>query len=138
MNNKDFFDIEDQIENALNSAFKYINYANRKATDVRNNVMNNLNNTAEDTINDIKEKFQGTTYELDKKFQSISQIFEEGINKGINKLSRKEQKEQYKYIAKNPAGKYKGMIYDVLGIIGCVGFAVSFGACSLLTMFKGK
>ncbi|WP_293978108.1 5-bromo-4-chloroindolyl phosphate hydrolysis family protein [uncultured Clostridium sp.] len=138
MNNKDFFDIEDQIENALNSAFKYINYANRKATDVRNNVMNNLNNTAEDTINDIKEKFQGTTYELDKKFQSISQIFEEGINKGINKLSRKEQKEQYKYIAKNPAGKYKGMIYNVLGIIGCVGFAVSFGACSLLTMFNSS
>lgn len=138
MNNKDFFDIEDQIENALNSAFKYINYANRKATDVRNNVMNNLNNTAEDTINDIKEKFQGTTYELDKKFQSISQIFEEGINKGINKLSRKEQNEQYKYIAKNPAGKYKGMIYNVLGIIGCVGFAVSFGACSLLTMFNSR
>ena len=30
------------------------------------------------------------------------------------------------------------MIYNVLGIIGCVGFAVSFGACSLLTMFNSS
>lgn len=138
MKNNDFFDLENQIENAINNAFKYIDYANKKATNIRENIMGNINNAAEDTISDVKSKFGDTSNEIDKKFQKISKKFEDGINKGINKLSRKEQKEQFKYIAKNPAGKYKGMIYNVLGVIGCVAFAISFGACSILTMFNSR
>ena len=135
MKNNDFFDLENQIENAINSAFKYIDYANKKATNIRENIMGNINNAAEDTISDVKSKFGDTSNEIDKKFQKISKKFEDGINKGINKLSRKEQ---FKYIAKNPAGKYKGMIYNVLGVIGCVAFAISFGVCSILTMFNSR
>lgn len=138
MNNNDFFDIENQIENAINNAFKYINYANKKATDIRENVIGNINNVAEDTINDVKTKFQGTSNEIDKKFQTMSKKFEDGINRGINKLTKKEQQEIYRYIAKNPAGKYKGMIYNVLGTIGCTIFALSFAACSFLSMFNSR
>lgn len=136
MNNNDFFDIENQIENAINDAFKYIDKANRKATEVRNNVMNSINDAAEDTINDMKTKFKGTSNQIDKTFQNMSKKFEDGINKGIGKLNKKDNKEQYRYIAKNPAGKYKGMIYSVLGIIGCVGFALSFIICSFFAMLN--
>lgn len=131
MNNNDFFDIENQIENAINSAFKYINYANRKATDIRENIMDNISDTAEDTIHDIKSKFHEGSDSIETKFQKMSEKFEHGVNK-------KEQKEIYKYISKKPSGKYKGMIYYVLGITGSVAFAISFGACSILTMFNSK
>ncbi|KJZ86558.1 MULTISPECIES: 5-bromo-4-chloroindolyl phosphate hydrolysis family protein [Clostridium] len=134
MNNNDFFDIENQIENAINSAFKYINYANRKATDIRENIMDNISDTAEDTIHDIKSKFHEGSDSIETKFQKMSEKFEHGVNK----LNKKEQKEIYKYISKKPLGKYKGMIYYVLGITGSVAFAISFGACSILTMFNSK
>lgn len=134
MNNNDFFDIENQIENAINSAFKYINYANRKATDIRENIMDNISDTAEDTIHDIKSKFHEGSDSIETKFQKMSEKFEHGVNK----LNKKEQKEIYKYISKKPSGKYKGMIYYVLGITGSVAFAISFGACSILTMFNSK
>ncbi|MEO2605061.1 5-bromo-4-chloroindolyl phosphate hydrolysis family protein [Clostridium butyricum] len=134
MNNNDFFDIENQIENAINSAFKYINYANRKATDIRENIMDNISATAEDTIHDIKSKFHEGSDSIETKFQKMSEKFEHGVNK----LNKKEQKEIYKYISKKPSGKYKGMIYYVLGITGSVAFAISFGACSILTMFNSK
>lgn len=134
MNNNDFFDIENQIENAINSAFKYINYANRKATDIRENIMDNISDTAEDTIHDIKSKFHEGSDSIETKFQKMSEKFEHGVNK----LNKKEQNEIYKYISKKPSGKYKGMIYYVLGITGSVAFAISFGACSILTMFNSK
>lgn len=134
MNNNDFFDIENQIENAINSAFKYINYANRKATDIRENIMDNISDTTEDTIHDIKSKFHEGSDSIETKFQKMSEKFEHGVNK----LNKKEQKEIYKYISKKPSGKYKGMIYYVLGITGSVAFAISFGACSILTMFNSK
>ncbi|WP_321826160.1 5-bromo-4-chloroindolyl phosphate hydrolysis family protein [Clostridium butyricum] len=134
MNNNDFFDIENQIENAINSAFKYINYANRKATDIRENIMDNISDTAEDTIHDIKSKFHEGSDSIETKFQKMSEKFEHGVNK----LNKKEQKEIYKYISKKPSGKYKGIIYYVLGITGSVAFAISFGACSILTMFNSK
>lgn len=134
MNNNDFFDIENQIENAINSAFKYINYANRKATDIRENIMDNISDTAEDTIHDIKSKFHEGSDSIETKFQKMSEKFEHGVNK----LNKKEQKEIYKYISKKPLGKYKGMIYYVLGITGSVAFAISFAACSILTMFNSK
>lgn len=134
MNNNDFFDIENQIENAINSAFKYINYANRKATDIRENIMDNISDTAEDTIHDIKSKFHEGSDSIETKFQKMSEKFEHGVNK----LNKKEQKEIYKYISKKPSGKYKGMIYYVLGITGSVAFAISFAACSILTMFNSK
>ena len=134
MNNNDFFDIENQIENAINSAFKYINYANRKATDIRENIMDNISDTAEDTIHDIKSKFHEGSDSIETKFQKMSEKFEHGVNK----LNKKEQKEIYKYISKKPSGKYKGMIYYVLGITGSVAFAISFGACSILSMFNSK
>lgn len=134
MDNNDFFDIENQIENAINSAFKYINYANRKATDIRENIMDNISDTAEDTIHDIKSKFHEGSDSIETKFQKMSEKFEHGVNK----LNKKEQKEIYKYISKKPSGKYKGMIYYVLGITGSVAFAISFGACSILTMFNSK
>ena len=134
MNNNDFFDIENQIENAINSAFKYINYANRKATDIRENITDNISDTAEDTIHDIKSKFHEGSDSIETKFQKMSEKFEHGVNK----LNKKEQKEIYKYISKKPSGKYKGMIYYVLGITGSVAFAISFAACSILTMFNSK
>ena len=134
MNNNDFFHIENQIENAINSAFKYINYANRKATDIRENIMDNISDTAEDTIHDIKSKFHEGSDSIETKFQKMSEKFEHGVNK----LNKKEQKEIYKYISKKPSGKYKGMIYYVLGITGSVAFAISFAACSILTMFNSK
>ena len=68
----------------------------------------------------------------------MSKKFEDGINKGIYKLSRKEKNEQFKYITKNPPGKYKGMIYNVLGIIGCVAFSVSFLGFCIFTMFNNS
>lgn len=136
MNNNDFFDFENQIENAINNAFKYIDKANKTATDVRNNVMNSINDAAEDTISGMKTKFKETSDGIDKTFQNMSKKFEDGINQGISKLNNKEHKEQYRYIAKNPAGKYKGIIYSVLGIIGCVAFALSFIVCSFLAMLN--
>lgn len=136
MDNKDFFDIENQIENAIDSAFKYIDKVNKTATDVRNNVMNSINYAAEDTINDMKTKFKETSDGIDKVFQNMSKKFEDGLNRGMNKLNKKDLKEQYRYIAKNPAGKYKGTFYSLFGIIGCVGFALSFIVCSFLAMLN--
>ena len=138
MKNNDFFDLENQIENAINSAFQYIDYANKKATDFGENIMGNINNVAEDKINTVKSKFGETSNGFDKRFQSVSKKFEDGINKGIYKLSRKEKNEQFKYITKNPPGKYKGMIYNVLGIIGCVAFSVSFLGFCIFTMFNNS
>ena len=134
MKNNDFFDLENHIENAIDNAFKYIDYANKKATDIRENIMGNINNVAEDKINDVKSKFGGTSEQIDKKIQDISKKFEDGVNK----LSRKKQKEQYKYISKNPPGKYKGIIYNVLGTIGCVAFSISFGVYAIFTMFSNR
>ena len=134
MNNNDFFDIENQIENAINSALKYIDYANDKATGIRNNILDSINNTTEDAFNEIKFKFQNTADGFDKKFEKVSKKFEDTMSN----MNKKEKNEIYNYIAKNPSGKYKGSIYNVLGIIGCAVFAIGFASCSVFSMFSSK
>ena len=113
MSQKDFFDIEGQIQNAIDNAFKYINYANKKVNDVTDDTFNNL----------------------DKKFEGLSKKWEEKLNKGIDKLSRKEIKEKYKYISRKPYGKFKGKIYTIIGFAGCIISFIGFAFCSVLSMF---
>lgn len=134
MKNNDFFDIENQIENAINTAFKYIDYANRKATDIRENMIEDITDVTENTFYDLKSKFSGTSDKFEKKYKNVSKRFKNGVNK----LNKKDQKEIYRYIAKNPSGKYKGTIYYILGITGSVAFVIGFGACSVLIMFDSK
>lgn len=132
MKNNDFFDIENQIEDSIDNAFKYINYANKKATNIRNHIFNNISHVAEDGFNEVKMKIQDNTDGIDKKFGKASKKFKDSINN----LNREEKREFYEYISKNPSGKYKGLIYNVIGCIGCIGFAIGFGAVSILTMFN--
>ena len=132
MNDKDFFDIENQIEDAIDNAFKYINYANRKATNVRNNLFKNITNMTEDAFIGAKTKFEDNADGIDKKFKKVSKKFKDDIKKS----NREEDKEFFNYIAKNPSGKYKGLMYNVIGVIGSIGFAIGFGVFSMLTMFN--
>ena len=132
MDNKDFFDIEEQIENSINNALRYIDYANEKATNIRNNIVNDLSNAAEDVVNDVKIKFKSSENSFDK----ISKKFEDSID-GLN-LNRKEKRQINKYISKNPSGKYKGIIYTIIGTTGCIAALLGAGAVSVLSMFTGR
>ncbi len=99
MRRNDFFDIEEQIRKAVDSASDYIDYDRIKDT---------INFEAGNILDEVKRQLKRSTDFVQKAADTV----EQGVKSSIN-ISNKSSK--YKYIAKNPKGKIKGVVYSILG-----------------------
>lgn len=97
MDKKDFSNLEDQIMSTVSNALKAIDFANLKK---------DINDKAEDTLNQFKSKLNGYS----EKYIGLNK-------KAKNDISR--------YINKKPAGSISGILYILLGASGSFVFGSS-------------
>ena len=99
MRRNDFFDIEEQIRKAVDSASDYIDYDRIKDT---------INFEAGNILDEVKRQLKRSTDFVQKAADTV----EQGVKSSINMYNKSSK---YKYIAKNPKGKIKGVVYSILG-----------------------
>ncbi|CEQ02970.1 5-bromo-4-chloroindolyl phosphate hydrolysis protein [[Clostridium] sordellii] len=92
MDKKDLSNLEDQIMSTVSNALKAIDFANLKK---------DINNKTEDTLNQVKSKFNG-------------------YSEKYMRLNKKAKNDISKYISKRPAGSMSGILYILFGISGCL------------------
>lgn len=92
MDKKDLSNLEDQIMSTVSNALKAIDFANLKK---------DINNKTEDTLNQVKLKFNG-------------------YSEKYMRLNKKAKNDISKYISKRPAGSMSGILYILFGISGCL------------------
>ncbi|MCR4943844.1 MAG: 5-bromo-4-chloroindolyl phosphate hydrolysis family protein [Clostridium sp.] len=114
MRRNDFFDIEDKIRNAVDSAFGYIdNYENIKNSAL-NEVRNHLRRStdfAQDTFDNISRMYKGSKAEKQE-------------NNNYNDLSNfgfHKKKAVSPYVAKRPAGFISSTLLSIFGTLGSIG-----------------
>ncbi|CEQ22118.1 5-bromo-4-chloroindolyl phosphate hydrolysis protein [[Clostridium] sordellii] len=92
MDKKDLSNLEEQIMSTVSNALKAIDFANLKK---------DINNKTEDTLNQVKSKFNG-------------------YSEKYMRLNKKAKNDISKYISKRPAGSMSGILYILFGISGCL------------------
>ncbi|MFR3557120.1 MAG: 5-bromo-4-chloroindolyl phosphate hydrolysis family protein [Paraclostridium sordellii] len=105
MDKKDLSNLEDQIMSTVSNALKAIDFANLKK---------DINNKTEDTLNQVKSKFNG-------------------YSEKYMRLNKKAKNDISKYISKRPAGSMSGILYILFGISGCLIYGSSV---LILIIFK--
>lgn len=121
MGKNDFSDIEDEIKKTVQNALDYIDFSGMR---------NSFNNTAENTINEVKNQIKDVSDYLGKKVKDYSNS--EYI-KNMFKFNNKNEIE--KYINKKPKGKYAGTIYNYIGGFGSIAFGISTFVLSVVAAF---
>ncbi len=136
MGRNDFFDIEEKIRNAVDTAFDYVDqYAGVRSNALRE-VKNHLKRSAgfaQDTFENFNRKYN---------------------QKGYNK-NRYEEHDYYNssgmksvspYIERKPSGRISNIFFRAFGIFGCVGFGIAAFVMAValipsgnpLTVYVGK
>ncbi|CDM68209.1 putative membrane protein [Clostridium bornimense] len=119
MDRNDFSHLEDQIRATVENAARYVEFAKVR-----------VNNTAEDTLNEVISKFKNTSDYFERKVQeNISQY---NYSKNRNDAIRVKDNVTNMYIAKKPAGRVSGIVLNVIGTIGTIGFAIPLVICSII------
>lgn len=120
MGENDFSDIEEQIKNSVQNALNYIDFAGIK---------NTINTSAEKTMNEVKSQLKEKSGYFDKKMYDFSN----NIQRKVEEFT--QEKEIEKYINRKPHGKYRGMIYSIMGGFGSVGFGITTVILSSIALF---
>jgi len=117
MSRNDFFDIEDRIRNAVDSAFHYVdNYQDIKHSalnEVRNHLKRSTN-FAQDTFENVSRMYKDSKEDM-KNDTSYNHL-------GNFNWFRK--KNVSPYIAKRPAGLISGVLFSMLGALGSIGSGI--------------
>lgn len=117
MRRDDFFDIEDKIRNAVDSAFHYVdNYEDIKYS----------------ALNEVRNHFKRSTDFAQDAFESLGKMYKDSkVPKEKNQNSSdftnfnfKKKKVSSPYIAKRPKGMISSMFFNGLGILGSVGSGI--------------
>lgn len=119
MDRNDFSHLEDQIRATVENAARYVEFAKAK-----------VNNTADNTVNEIISKLKNTSDYFERKVQD--NIPKYNCNKNRNDAIRVKDNVANMYIAKKPAGRVLGIVLNVIGTIGSIGFAIPLVICSII------
>ena len=119
MDRNDFSHLEDQIRATVENAARYVEFAKAK-----------VNNTADNTVNEIISKLKNTSDYFERKVQD--NIPKYNYNKNRNDAIRVKDNVANMYIAKKPAGRVLGIVLNVIGTIGSIGFAIPLVICSII------
>lgn len=119
MDRNDFSHLEDQIRATVENAARYVEFAKAK-----------VNNTADNTVNEIISKLKNTSDYFERKVQD--NIPKYNCNKNRNDAIRVKDNVTNMYIAKKPAGRILGIVLNVIGTIGTIGFAIPLVICSII------
>lgn len=119
MDRNDFSHLEDQIRATVENAARYVEFAKSK-----------VNNTADNTVNEIISKLKNTSDYFERKVQD--NIPKYNYNKNRNDAIRVKDNVANMYIAKKPAGRVLGIVLNVIGTIGSIGFAIPLVICSII------
>lgn len=123
MDRNDFSHLEDQIRSTVENATRYVEVAKAK-----------VNNTAEGTLNEVISKLRNTSNYFERKVQeNISQY---NYNKNRNDAIRVKNNDSNMYIANKPVGRVLGIVLNVIGTIGSIGFAIPLAICSIVMLSK--
>lgn len=123
MGKRDFSDLEDQIMETVKSAFDAINFATIKK---------DIEDKTESTINEVKSNLKNKSQQFNEKMKN--KIHDKYIN--TNGITRKDDKQLQRYIAKRPVGRISGMIYTILGYGGSGLFGISLIAGLIAVTFS--
>lgn len=123
MGKKDFSNLEDQIMKTVKSAFDAIDFATIKK---------DVEDKTESTINEVKSNLKHKSQEFNEKMKS--KINDKYIN--ANKMTRKDDKQLQRYIAKRPVGRISGIVYTILGYSGSGLFGISLIAGLIFVAFS--
>lgn len=125
MGKKDFFDLEDQIKETMKMAFDAIDFVKIKK---------DINDKTESTLNEVKSN-------LKDKSQYFNEKMKEKVQhkyKNVTSITKKNENNIRKYIAKRPVGSISGILYIIFGSIFSGAFGISLIAGSILTSFWGE
>ncbi|MBK1809805.1 5-bromo-4-chloroindolyl phosphate hydrolysis family protein [Clostridium sp. YIM B02505] len=127
MSKLDFSDLEREIKDTVKNALDSIDI------DI-NNLKQDFNNKAEDTINEVKETMKNKTKKVNEKIKDKMQ----NQYRNVNDLVIKDQKEIQKYVDKKPVGRVSGVVYMSLGITGSVVFGIQTVVYAAFISVLGK
>ncbi|MBU5317211.1 5-bromo-4-chloroindolyl phosphate hydrolysis family protein [Clostridium bornimense] len=123
MDRNDFSHLEDQIRSTVENATRYVEFAKSK-----------VNNTMEDTLNEVISKVNNTSSYIERKVQeNLSQN-----NYKRNNSIRVKKNISNMYIANKPVGGGLGIFLNVIGTIGTIGFAIPLAICSIVMLSKAN
>lgn len=128
MGRNDFFDIEDKIRKAVDSAFHYVdNYE-----DIKHNALNEVRNHlrrskgfAQDTFDNINRRYRGQR---------------NGNNNYYNENNYGMQNDRAVslYVSPKPSGRITGIILSVFGFLGCLGFGIAAFVIAVVFFSSGN
>lgn len=122
MGKKDFFDLEDQIRDALKNAFNAIDFARLKE---------DINDKTESTLNEVKTKLKDKSQHFNEKIKNKSY----NSYRNVINTAKKDKNELQMYIAKRPVGSISGILYMILGFVGAGALGILSIAYSIFTSF---
>lgn len=126
MGKNDFSDLEDQIRDTVKNAFDAIDFANIKK---------DIDDKAEETINEVKIKIRDRSHKLNKKIKYKVRDKSRYVNNIVNSMEVQNENKVQKYIAKRPVGCISGMLYTIFGAIGSGVLGISLIAYSIVIPF---
>jgi 5-bromo-4-chloroindolyl phosphate hydrolysis protein len=124
MSRRDFSDLEDEIRSTVKNAFNYIDI------DLEN-LKKDIEDKAENTINDVKENLLNKTQRLNEKmrdkieeknkFYRRMERAERRVERAEQRIERRfERRAVRNYVDRKPSGSVAGVLYIVFGAIGSV------------------
>lgn len=119
MNRNDFSYLEEYIRSTIENASRYIEFTREK-----------VSNTADNTVNEIISKLKNTSDYFERKVQD--NIPKYNYNKNRNDAIRVKNDITNMYIAKKPSGRILGVVLNVIGTMGTIGFAIPLVICSII------
>lgn len=115
MGRNDFFDIEEKIRNAVDTAFDYVDQYAGVRSNALNEVKNHLRRSAgfaQDTFDNFNRKYNEKRYTKDRYGE-------------YNTYNASNIRDVSPYIERKPAGRISNIFLSGFGILGCVGFGIA-------------
>lgn len=125
MGRNDFFDIEDKIRNAVDSAFHYIDDYSGVGKNALNEVRNHLKRSvgfAQETFDNFNRKYGEKNFEKSR----------------YNNYESNKVTDVSLYIERKPVGRISNFLLSALGIIGCIGFGIAGFVIAVTMLFSNN